>query len=68
VIDTPGYADFVSDVAAALRAADLAVFVVSAVEGVEVQTEVAWKLAEDLSTRRRVYGRTPPAVPGPAAP
>ncbi|MCZ7526164.1 MAG: GTP-binding protein [Acidimicrobiia bacterium] len=46
VIDTPGYADFVGDVAAALRAADLAVFVVSAVEGVEVQTEIAWKMAE----------------------
>src|SRR6185295_1201322 len=48
VLDTPGYADFVGDVAAALRAADLAIFVVSAVEGVEVQTEVAWKLAEQL--------------------
>ena len=46
LIDTPGYADFVGDVAAALRAADLAVFVVSAVEGVEVQTEVAWRMAE----------------------
>ena len=41
VLDTPGYADFVGDVAAALRVADLAVFVVSAVEGVEVQTEMA---------------------------
>ena len=38
LIDTPGYADFVGDVQAALRVADLAVFVVSAVEGVEVQT------------------------------
>ena len=46
VLDTPGYADFVGDVAAALRVADLAVFVVSAVEGVEVQTEVAWRMAE----------------------
>ena len=40
LIDTPGYADFVGDVDAALRVADLAVFVVSAVDGVEVQTEV----------------------------
>jgi elongation factor G len=55
VIDTPGYADFVGDVAAALRAADLAVFVVSAVEGVEVQTEAAWRLAEDEGIPRAVF-------------
>jgi elongation factor G len=55
VIDTPGYADFVSDVAAALRAADLAIFVVSAVEGVEVQTEAAWRLAEDREIPRAVF-------------
>jgi elongation factor G len=55
VIDTPGYADFVSDVAAALRAADVAVFVVSAVEGVEVQTEIAWRMAETLGLPRAVF-------------
>jgi len=55
VIDTPGYADFVGDVAAALRAADLAVFVVSAVEGVEVQTEAAWRLAEDEGIPRALF-------------
>ena len=46
VLDTPGYADFITDVAAAFRAADLAIFVVSAVEGVEVQTEIVWRMAE----------------------
>jgi elongation factor G len=55
VIDTPGYADFVTDVAAAMRVADLAVFVVSAVEGVEVQTEVAWRMADELGLPRIVY-------------
>jgi elongation factor G len=55
VIDTPGYADFVGDVAAALHAADIAVFVVSAVEGVEVQTEIAWKLAEQRGLPRAVF-------------
>ncbi|MBI2708561.1 MAG: elongation factor G [Actinobacteria bacterium] len=55
LIDTPGYADFVGDVHAALRVADLAVFVVSAVEGVEVQTEVAWRLAADLGLPRMVF-------------
>jgi elongation factor G len=55
VIDTPGYADFVTDVHAALRVADLAVFVVSAVEGVEVQTEVAWRIADELALPRIVF-------------
>ena len=55
VLDTPGYADFVSDVAAALRAADLVVFVVSAVEGVEVQTEVVWRMVDDLGLPRAFF-------------
>jgi elongation factor G len=55
LIDTPGYADFVGDVAAALRVADLALFVVSAVEGVEVQTEMAWRMAAELDLPRMVF-------------
>ncbi len=55
LIDTPGYADFVNDVHAALRVADLAVFVVSAVEGVQVQTEAIWRLATRLGVPRMVF-------------
>lgn len=55
ILDAPGYADFVGDVSAALRTADLAVFVVSAVEGVEVQTEIAWRLADGLGIPRVVF-------------
>lgn len=55
LLDTPGYADFVGDVAAALRVADLAIFVVSAVEGVEVQAEVAWRLAEERGIPRAIF-------------
>ncbi len=55
LIDTPGYADFIGDVAAGLRAADFAIFVVSAVEGVEVQTEVAWRMAEALGLPRAIF-------------
>jgi elongation factor G len=55
LLDAPGYADFIGDVAAALRVADLALFVVSAVEGIEVQTEMAWRLAEQAKVPRAVF-------------
>ena len=55
LIDTPGYADFVGDVHAALRVTDLAVFVVSAVEGVEVQTEYAWDVAARFGVPRMFF-------------
>jgi elongation factor G len=46
VIDSPGYADFVGEVRAAVRVADAAVLVVSAVDGVEVGTEQTWDYVE----------------------
>jgi len=55
LIDTPGYADFMGDVAAALRVVDLAVFVVSAVDGVEVQTEAIWREAARLGVPRMIF-------------
>jgi elongation factor G len=55
LIDTPGYADFVGDVGAALRVVDLAVFVVSAVDGVQPQTEVVWRLAARLGVPRMFF-------------
>jgi elongation factor G len=55
LLDCPGYADFASDAVAALRVADLAVFVVSAVDGVEVQTELMWKAAAALELPRLVF-------------
>ena len=50
VIDTPGYPDFVSEVAASLHVVDTAIFVINAAEGVQVGTELAWRAAEDDST------------------
>jgi elongation factor G len=55
LVDTPGYADFIGDVVAALRVVDLAVFVVSAVDGVEVQTEMIWREAANLGVPRMVF-------------
>ncbi|HZD18839.1 MAG TPA: elongation factor G [Actinomycetota bacterium] len=54
VLDAPGYADFVGDVRSAIRAADTVLLVVSAVDGVEVQTEVAWELAVDAGLPRAI--------------
>jgi len=52
LIDTPGYADFIGEVEAALTVADLAVFVVSAVDGVEVQTDCEVTGVYDSSSSR----------------
>lgn len=53
-LDTPGYADFVGEVNAALKAADSAVVVVEAVAGVEVGTELVWQYADERSLPRMV--------------
>ena len=55
LIDSPGYADFIADALAALRAVDLALFVVSAVDGVEVQTELLWQAAAAEGISRAVF-------------
>ncbi|MFD9633321.1 elongation factor G-like protein EF-G2 [Streptomyces violascens] len=42
ILDTPGYADFVGELRAGLRAADAALFVVSAADGVDGSTRMVW--------------------------
>jgi len=54
LIDTPGYGIFVSEMICGLKAADAALLVVDAVAGVEVQTEKAWKLCDELGLPRLV--------------
>jgi elongation factor G len=55
LLDAPGYADFIGDVRAALRAADACLFVVSAVDGVEVQHEVVWEMAVEAGLPRAFF-------------
>jgi elongation factor G len=55
VLDAPGTADFVGDVRSAVRAADAVIVVVSAVDGVEVQTEFAWELAVQENLPRAIF-------------
>ena len=52
VVDTPGFLDFVGEVHAGLRIADGAIVMVDAVSGVEVGTEIVWRIAEDRHTPR----------------
>lgn len=55
LIDTPGFADFIGEVTSTLRVIDGAIFVISAVAGVEVQTELVWKMADSYGYPRVVF-------------
>ena len=52
LIDTPGFGIFIMEAKTALRVADSAAIVVSAVTGVEVSTERVWKFAEEYHLPR----------------
>ena len=49
LIDTPGDQNFFSDTKSCLEAADGAVVVIDAVDGVKVQTEQAWEFAKEFN-------------------
>ncbi|GAA3242487.1 elongation factor G-like protein EF-G2 [Dactylosporangium siamense] len=54
LLDTPGYADFVGELRAGLRAADAALFVVSSVDGVDAATAALWEECAAVGMPRAV--------------
>jgi elongation factor G len=54
LLDAPGYADFVGEAEAGIKAADAVIIVVSAVDGVQVQAQWAWDMAEHLKIPRAI--------------
>jgi elongation factor G len=54
LLDTPGYADFVGELRAGLRAADAALFVVSAVDGMDAATAALWEECASVGMPRGV--------------
>jgi elongation factor G len=54
LVDTPGYADFVGELRAGLRAADCALFVLAANEGVDDSTRQLWRECSMVGMPRAV--------------
>lgn len=55
LIDTPGYTDFRGEAMLGLAAADLAVFVVDGVAGVQSQDVLLWRIAAAMDIPRLVF-------------
>ncbi len=54
LIDTPGYADFVGELRAGLRAADAALFVVSALDPIDGATRLLWNECAAVAMPRAI--------------
>ncbi len=55
IIDTPGYMDFMGEAIGALRAAEAALMVIDATQGIQVGTERMWAYTEEIGLPRIIF-------------
>lgn len=55
IVDMPGYSDFIGEVKGGLRAVDSAVILLSALGGVEVGTEVTYRIVDEYKLPRMFF-------------
>ena len=55
IIDTPGYADFIMELRNSVPAADVAIVVISAPDGIEVGTQRVWGILDEVKLPRAIF-------------
>lgn len=55
ILDTPGTADFIGETRAAVQAAEAVILVVDSVDGVQIETEKAWRYLTENSIPRIIF-------------
>ncbi|MBN2077941.1 MAG: elongation factor G [Spirochaetes bacterium] len=55
IIDTPGTADFIGEARAAIHAAETVILVVDSVDGVQIETEKAWRYLNEHAIPRIIF-------------
>lgn len=55
IIDTPGTADFIGEARAAIQVAEVVILVVDSVDGVQIETEKAWRYLTEHNVPRIIF-------------
>lgn len=55
IIDTPGMSDFIGEARAALQVVEAAILIVDSVDGVQIETEKAWRYLTEHNIPRIIY-------------